>query len=258
LPLCDFFISQQTNNPQKLNDSHLNFPPLGPTPEIYYILPMLFIIAIAAAAVGSALIFGAYQYLQRSTASAMVGQRQELDAQIAEVGADIEKLLVYKDSYASRLQYQQLAGTLSSLKADLENDREKLKGLESKLDEAQTTVELKESHQQEVKSSHEEDEEKLESLMDQYQAISDESIALEQDLAQSMKNLDALMADVNFSEEHKEILDALSEALSMAGETLRNLLTDYQSVNERLTLLREQHTDLEDEYTKLVEQQLGE
>ena len=33
---------------------------------------------------------------------------------------------------------------------------------------------------------------------------------------------------------------------------------EYSGVNERLLTLTQQHKDLEEEYTKLVEQQLGE
>ena len=219
---------------------------------------MLYVFALVGAALGTGLVFFTYQYLQKSAAATIVEQRKALDKQIASVDAELETLLQYRDSYASAAQYKQLASTLEALRNELEGDKEKLKGLESKLDELQTTVELKESHQQEVKSSRDEDEERLEKLMEDYQAISDESVDLEQQLAQSMRNLDAVMGEVDFTDEHKAMVDELSEALSLAGETLRNLLTDYQAVNERLTLLREQHTDLEDEYTKLVEQQLGE
>jgi hypothetical protein len=38
---------------------------------------------------------------------------------------------------------------------------------------------------------------------------------------------------------------------------LRDLIIDYQGLNERLDNLKGQHADLENEYTKLVEQQLG-
>ena len=81
---------------------------------------------------------------------------------------------------------------------------------------------------------------------------------LEQQLANSMKNLDQLMNDVQLSETQRALLDDLSSALSGAGERMRDLLTEYNTVHERLELLQQQHRDLEDEYTRLVEQQLGE
>ena len=55
-----------------------------------------------------------------------------------------------------------------------------------------------------------------------------------------------------------QIFEDLNRALSDGGALLRDLITEYQSVNERLDMLRIQHEDLEEEYTKLVEQQLGE
>ena len=73
-----------------------------------------------------------------------------------------------------------------------------------------------------------------------------------------MKNLESILGEVTLTDDQKAELDKLNDALSSAGENMRTLITEYESVNERLKMLREQHEDLEEEYTKLVEQQLGE
>ena len=203
-------------------------------------------------------IFFAYNFLNKRSAVSVGKQRDKLLADIGELSGELEDLLKYKDSYCAKGQYATVTKRLEERQKDLENEKAALKELESRLDEAQTNVEQKESHQQELKSSREEDEIKLEEILTSYSDISSESISLEQKLAQSLKNLDSISEEVELNDDQKAILEDLSSALSNAGENLRNLLMEFETVNERLTLLREQHEDLEDEYTKLVEQQLGE
>lgn len=203
-------------------------------------------------------IFFAYNLLNKRSAVSVGKQRDQILAQIDEISGELEELIKYKDSYCAKGQYSTVSGRLEERQKDLENEKGALKELESRLDEAQTNVEGKESHQQELKSSREEDEVKLEELLTNYGEISSESISLEQKLAESLKNLDNISEEVELNDDQKALLEDLSMALGNAGENLRNLLMEYETVNERLSLLREQHEDLEDEYTKLVEQQLGE
>jgi predicted nuclease with TOPRIM domain len=73
-----------------------------------------------------------------------------------------------------------------------------------------------------------------------------------------MKSLDAILSELNLTQDQRKHLSDLSETLTSAGGRLRELLTEYQTVKERLDMLTQQHADLEEEYTKLVEQQLGE
>ena len=81
--------------------------------------------------------------------------------------------------------------------------------------------------------------------------------SLEQELAASLKELDALVVDVPMTPDQRTVFQELLNALTAAGSRLRDLITDYQAVQERLESLKLQHNDLEDEYTRLVEQQLG-
>jgi predicted nuclease with TOPRIM domain len=60
------------------------------------------------------------------------------------------------------------------------------------------------------------------------------------------------------TQSQREMFLGLQSTVEEAGARLRDLLMEYQTVNERLNMLRQQHSDLEEEYTRLVEQQLGE
>jgi len=218
----------------------------------------IFIVTFIAIALGSAIIVGSYVMLSGKSSKSANKEIETILDKVKGVDADIEELLQHQEGYCAQGQYENLSGRVNTIRAELEKEKQGLDELEKGLDEAQKNVENKETHQQDLKTSREEDETKLEELMAQYSDISTESISLEQKLAESMKNLDSLSEDVQLTEDQKNIVDDISEALSRSGESLRNLLMEYEGVNERLKLLREQHDDLEDEYTKLVEQQLGE
>ncbi|RMG43390.1 MAG: hypothetical protein D6719_03855 [Candidatus Dadabacteria bacterium] len=216
------------------------------------------IITIIAIGISGGIIWGVFNYLQKQVTSSIEAEKSSLVEKINTVTAELDELKRYTKSYASRGQFDNVVKQVESIKTELEKEKELLKEIEGKLDVAQKTVEEKENIQQELKSAKEEDEKKLEELLTSYEQISSESIALEQKLAQSMKNLDQMMEEVQMTEAQKALVNEISEALTQAGSTLRELIMEYETLNERLNNLRAQHEDLEDEYTKLVEQQLGE
>lgn len=173
-----------------------------------------------------------------------------LGERLAHAGGDVEK-------YASLKQLENVKRQLEEEKAALLHEKEQLTVTEGKLEKAQELVEKKEGLQQELKSSKEEDEKKLEELLSNYANYSTEAISLEKQLAASLKHLEGVMNQVPQTPEQKAILSQLMESLTSAGSRLRELVTEYQAIHERLEMLKQQHADLEDEYTKLVEQQLG-
>ncbi len=203
-------------------------------------------------------IFGVMFFIKRQLSSSVGSERDAVIAKVNTLDKELRELLTYADGYASKKQLAQLEASLAQSKADLDREKGNLKALEPKLEGAQKMVEEKETHQQELKSAKEEDELKMKELMDHFETISSESIGLEQALAQSMKNLDQLMAEVTLTADQRAVLQELSNSLSNAGSTLRELIVEYDTLNERLNMLTQQLMDLEEEYTKLVERQLGE
>lgn len=217
------------------------------------LIPTLVVIAVSCC-----VLFGAFTFLKRQASSSVGAENESYLAKIREQIAEIKNLLTYSGGYASKGQFNNIAGQLEKAKQELETERNALKEVEPKLDEAQKNVELKESQQQEVKSAKDEEELQLKNLLETFTVQSAESASLEQELANSMKNLDAIMAEAQLTENQRAVLDELSRTMSNTGGTLRDLLTDYETLNERLTNLQVQLNDLEEEYTKLVEKQLGE
>jgi len=188
------------------------------------------------------------------------GSREETEALKQEAQVIEEELRAGTErgmNFASKAQIDSVSSQAAELIGLLESQKGVLKEIEEKLETAQKNVETKESQQQEMKSAKEEDELKLEELMSHFETVSSESVNLEQELAQSLKSVDGLLVEIPLTADQKIVFQELSNALTAAGGRLRDLITDYQAVRERLENLKLQHQDLEDEYTKLVEQQLG-
>lgn len=212
-------------------------------------------LAVGAGCAGAA--YGIMIALKKNAVASTSGGKDQLIADIEKETGLAKALVQFKDSYGSKLQFTKIEELFRKAAADLEKEKATLREIETKLDVAQKQVGEKETAQQDVKSAKAEDESKLSELLTRHQDLSNEAISLEQKLAQSLKNLDAIMDEVELTQDQKAILQELSNALTAAGSRLRDLISEYGGVNERLDALRQQHLDLEDEYTKLVEQQLG-
>jgi chromosome segregation ATPase len=218
----------------------------------------LIILTIVMALLSCGAIIGSYIAFFRRGNSRTQLALNELLGQITLADNQIAELLKSKDSFIGPGQFDSIAKQLGEIQATLEAERASLKQIEERLDSAQKLVEKKEAEQQEIKNAKEEDLIKLEELLVNYGDVSRESHELEQRLASSLKSLDKILSEVELSQSQREMLISLQQAVELAGSRLRDLLTEYETVHERLTMLKQQHADLEEEYTRLVEQQLGE
>ena len=220
---------------------------------------MSYIVAtLISAVVCAGLLGGAFVVFKKMAVGAVGAQRKQILTEIQQTQAELKTTLASIGDYVSKPQFDSIVQQSEKTKQDLASEKTRLGDIERKLDNAQKLVEEKETNQQEIKTAKEEEEQKVEELLARYAELSSESISLEQALAASMKALDPIMADASLNEEQKKILTELNEVMTTAGSRLRELITSYQQVNERLEMLKQQFSDLENEYTKLVERQLGE
>ena len=218
---------------------------------------MTWILTILALILGPAAMLGAAFFFKRKAGTPDTGQEEKFRGEIAALDSRISTLLQTTEGISSKAQYDSVVTQTAELVSTLEKQKSLLKEVEDRLDKAQKDVESKEVQQQEVKSAKEEDAAKLEELLANHESISAESMQLEHRLGQSLKELDILVTEVTLDENQKAVLQEFSAALMAGGSRLRDLITDYKAVYERLEGIKLQHADLEDEYTKLVEQQLG-
>lgn len=218
----------------------------------------MFVLVAIITAVSGALIAGTYIFMKTRLAGSASSEIAKMAEEVNQAAAELTDVLRGAEQYASKAQFDSVMGQIAEANVNLSKEKDTLKLTENKLDTAQKDVEAKETHHQEMKAAKDEDEARLAELLASYEDISSESISLEQKLASSMKNLDKIMEQLTLTDEQRAALTDLSNSLTSAGSRLRDLLLEYSGVRERLQNLNQQHNDLEEEYTRLVEQQLGE
>ena len=219
---------------------------------------MYFAVSLVLGLVTVAVLAGLLFLLKRRVSGSLGREMELLSQEAGSIGNEIDQLLERSEKYAAKGQLDWLKEQIEAIGMEVEGQRRVLKEFETKLEGAQGQIEAKETSQQELKTSRREDEERLSQLLASFKDISQESIALEQRLAASLKNLDGLMVGMTLTPDQRAVLMELQNVMVSSGGRLRELITEYEAVKNRLEVLRQQHKDLEEEYTRLVEQQLGE
>lgn len=206
----------------------------------------------------SAIALGLTFFLKTKLTGGVAKALSDGEAQVRKIHTDFEGMLTGVEELVSKAQLENIQKLHEAAQVAFDAQKKLLKEIEDRLGKAQKDIEVKEAHHQDVKTSKAEDEAKLQALLQRYQALSSEAVSLEQELATSLKDLDSLMSSIPMTDSQKAAFALLSESLTESGSRLRDLLTEYKTVNERLEGLQAQLLDLETEYTRLIEQQLGE
>lgn len=170
----------------------------------------------------------------------------------------INSLLEGNKDCASKLQLNTVTTQFNEVSRELSLEKEKLQGLEGELKVFQKKIDEKELIQQELKSSKEEDEKELEKLLADYNGISEEARKTEKELADQILSLDKQRENSELTSPQSNFLENLNETLEESAENLRTLITEHEQMVNRLTEIKQQLEDLENEYLKLVNKQLSE
>lgn len=203
-------------------------------------------------------IFVGFFVVRRLSSGASTGQKESLLREIEGLNESIEKSLRATENYCAKGQLDTVVGQLQEVQSSLAGQKDLLKEIERKLEQAQKTIEEKEAYHQSLKSAKAEDDEKVAGLLARYDDIAAESISLEQRLATSMKSLDQMLTELQLTQEQVIAFQDVQSTLTDSSSQLRQLYLEYEGMKKRIDTLNGQLEDLEVEYTKLVEQQLGE
>ena len=213
------------------------------------LIPLLFLIAL--------LPFGALMLARKVSAE----DSDEVIAKLREEARALElkivEFLSQESSFASKSQLKSLREHSIEFETLLSSQRDFRQSLEGKLKTLQATILERESANRELKIEKEGDDAAVVSVLSNYNQISTESVDLERRLADSLKTIDRLTNEVGITEDQKSVLDQLQSGLTNASAQLRDVIVAHQNIYERLDSLQNQYRELEAEYVKLVELQLG-
>lgn len=184
------------------------------------------------------------------------GGQGALIEKVKESEKKLESLFEEQKDYATKSQIEYVAKQIDEATNTLQNTNNKLQELDNELNIMKKNIDEKEIVQQELKASKEQDERELEGLLSDYEKISGESCDLEKKLAVQISTLDDCTKEGELTNGQRDFLITLNETLEESAGNLRTLITEYEQMTNRITLLKDNLADLEAEYTKLVEKQL--
>jgi chromosome segregation ATPase len=207
--------------------------------------------------ISAATIIGFIFLIKSKTNSGIGQERKELKQTLAQLDEDLNVLGKQSNQLISKKQLEGIREKRAKLAEQVTEARALLIDLEAKLKSTQDSVKEKEEKQQALKAAKIEEENKLADVVASYEVLSGESVKLEKNLAESMRQLDSLENEVQMTDKQKDALHKLSAVLSGAGERMRELITEYEAVHQKVVELQKQYVDLEDEYKRLVEQQIS-
>jgi alpha-ketoglutarate-dependent taurine dioxygenase len=189
------------------------------------------ILAVAAAA-------GALMLSKKISKGASDEAIAELRSEAEALEGQMITLLSDINQQASKGQIQTLVVQTERFISALKEQQQKLHDAEARLTKAQQDVISRELSQQEIKTVRQEDERQLVEVMSNYQDFSSQSVALEHKLAQTLRSLDAMIAENPLNADQRALFQELTNALTNASAQLRDVIVDYQAVYERLDALR--------------------
>jgi hypothetical protein len=161
------------------------------------------------------------------------------------------------DRLATKAQREFLLQHCTLLKAEIAEQKERFKSLSEQVDRTREEVEAREFEQRNLRAMTEEDEAAINLTLSRYNEFSTESISLEQKLAESLRVLDTMATEVQMPPDLKAAFTEISNSLTQTSAQLRDVIIDYQGAHERLKTFSARFADLENEYSRLIEQQLA-
>ena len=213
------------------------------------------VIAIALS-VGAVIL--AYVLGIRSVGKAADQEMTELREESRKLEEQLVETLSENNRFASTKQLEDLINQTKRFFESVEQQRSEVDSISEKLEHTRSEVQRREQDLQDLRALKEEDEVAIGQSLASYNDSSTESVSLEQRLAESLRSLDAMSGEIKMSADQQAVFQELSNSLTSASAQLRDVIIDYQNANERLSNLKSRFTDLEREYSKLIEQQLAE
>jgi chromosome segregation ATPase len=215
------------------------------------------LLAITLGLLSSAAIVGFLFFIKMKANAGLGQEKKDLKLTLAGLDQDLLSLTKESEQLISKQQLESIRQRRQELVEQMTEAKGLLKELDAKLKTSQQAVKHSESEQAKLKAVKVGDENKIAEIITTYESLNGLSIALEKKLAESMQQLDSLESEVQMTDKQRESLKKISSALSGAGERMRELITEYDTINKKLIELQQNYLDLEDEYKRLVEQQLS-
>ena len=210
----------------------------------------------------AALLFGglalASKVISKKASSSGSGKEvREIELKISSIDENITKALDYATNLLPLSEYNELIKRKNEFDDNLTNERTKLDLLEAKLSEIQTKVTAEEESHSNLKKGREESINLANSIKEKKAQLEANQKRLSEDLNNSRTQLNVLSSETKLTPEQEIGLNLIKTTLSNSQEQLNALSQTYKQSSTRFATLHGQYSDLEKEFTKLIEKDLA-
>jgi len=206
----------------------------------------------------SGIVFGLIKFFQKKKeGTGSGGNMTAIEEEINSISEAVEQGLAYCGEMIPYNKLKSREGDLEHLNRQLGEERAKLEKLDKQVEGLQGTIEVEEASHNELKKGKEEAGELAEQLRMNKEKLESEFSRLEADLTRSLTEVSALSTEIEMTSDQKIACDKVQSGLENARLQLSTLADIYTQASTRFTNLENQYQELEGEFTKLVEKELG-
>ena len=147
--------------------------------------------------------------------------------------------------------------SIAGLRGELATESAKLGTLDAQLSKLQKAVEDAEAAHNELKKGKEDAQTLADEIRGRKEQLAAEASRIASELIQSQAQLDLIAGEVTLTREQRSALNSVKAAVEGTNNQLMALNEIYSVAAARFTNLETQYSELEKEFTKLVEKELS-
>jgi chromosome segregation ATPase len=181
----------------------------------------------------------------------------ELESLVKSVQEELINFKFNPVDFVSRAQYEYASESTERLTKAIEVARAELRHVELELEATQIEVEKREVKIQDLKGAREEEAKLLYHISQEFALLHQEGENLRASLDNSLEHIQKMEQELSLTKAQAEELAKLQGVVTGTMDRLKELTVEGQEVERRLKVLSQQYRSLEEEYTKLVEQQFS-
>lgn len=182
---------------------------------------------------------------------------QQRETRSTELSSQLDQALQYLAAMVPLGDALEREQQIAGLRQDLSAETKKLQDLEAQLGRMQGLVETAEAAHSELKKGKEDCDTLADDIRSRKEQLISEASKLENEIAQSKAQLSMLSEEVSLTKEQKAALNQITAALDNSQKHVSGLAEVYTVASTRFVNLETQYSELEKEFTKLVEKELS-
>jgi chromosome segregation ATPase len=187
--------------------------------------------------------------------STVLREQKSLESNLLKVHQKTIDSIIDPKEFVSRAQYEFVMEGFTKITEAVKIERQSLHKIEEDLETIRAEVESREVKIQELKGAKEEEAKLLLQISQEFDLLNQEAENLQSSLKESFDAIKKMETDVELTKEQTQQVQEFQQVVSNAVDRLQELTVEGQEVERRLKVLSQQYSNLEEEYTKLVEQQ---